>query len=196
MTVLLSYAIMNRRPDFVILKGSVRMTVRLHIIPGSIACFLGPFCSYPGLPAGWINLHRYSAGFKSLRYWPRQWMVCYWLGMRKEGQQPALGFCTLTVLWFYSGTTAFLAVRAGNIKLHNQWMIHSYTLTLACMTLILQLYGLGKWLGLSFDQAYDVVAWFNWRPNLVIAEWLFIPSPLPFVNRAATNQRAKLTGNH
>jgi len=49
-------------------------------------------------------------------------------------------------------------------------MIHSYTLTLACMTLILQLYGLGKWLGLSFDQAYDVVAWFSWRPNLTIAD--------------------------
>lgn len=34
---------------------------------------------------------------------------------------------------------AYLAIRAGNIKLHQQWMIRSYALTLAGVTLRLQL---------------------------------------------------------
>ncbi len=32
--------------------------------------------------------------------------------------------------------------------------------------------------GLNFDEAYDIVAWFCWVPNLIIAEWLFIQMPL------------------
>ncbi len=33
-------------------------------------------------------------------------------------------------------------------------------------------------LELDFDESYDIVAWFSWIPNLVVAEWLFIQSPL------------------
>lgn len=29
-------------------------------------------------------------------------------------------------------------------------------------------------LGFSFDQAYAIVAWLAWIPNLVVAEWLVL----------------------
>jgi len=73
---------------------------------------------------------------------------------------------------------AYIAIRTGNIKLHQQWMIRCYALTLAGVTLRLQLGVFQEIFELDFDESYDIVAWFSWIPNLVLAEWLFIQSPL------------------
>lgn len=71
---------------------------------------------------------------------------------------------------------AYIAIRSGNIKLHQQWMIRCYALTLAGVTLQLGVFQ--EIFELEFDESYDIVAWFSWIPNLVAAEWLFIQSPL------------------
>lgn len=89
-----------------------------------------------------------------------------------------LGFSSLAVFWFYSGMMAYIAIRSGNIKSHQQWMIRCYALTLAGVTLRLQLGVFQEIFELDFDESYDIGAWFSWIPNLVLAEWLFIQSPL------------------
>jgi len=58
------------------------------------------------------------------------------------------------------------------------WVIRCYALTLAGVTLRLQLGVFQEIFELDFDESYDIVAWFSWIPNLVVAEWLFIQSPL------------------
>lgn len=176
-------------PEFKQHFASIPLSARLHIIPGGIALLLGAFQFLPQLRSGWTNLHRYSGRLYVIAVLASAigGFLLAWYAIRSPATR--LGFATLSILWFYSGIMAFLAIRAGNIKLHQQWMIRSYALTLAGVTLRLQLYALGKWLGLSFDQAYDVVAWFSWLPNLIIAEWLFIQSPLPGAKRTAANPR-------
>jgi len=83
------------------------------------------------------------------------------------------------------GSMAYLAVRAGDIVLHQQWMIRSYALTLAAVTLRLQLGVYQQGMGLSFDESYDLVAWSSWIPNLIIAEWLFNQAPIGRSARAS-----------
>ncbi len=52
-------------------------------------------------------------------------------------------------------------------------MTRSYALTLAAVTLRIWL-PMSQVAGIPFADAYQVVAWLCWVPNLVVAEWLII----------------------
>ena len=80
-------------------------------------------------------------------------------------------FTTLSVLWMYFTFQAFYFARAGNFSEHRKFMIRSYALTLSAITL-------RAWkflIVLAFRphpmEAYMLVAWLGWIPNLVFAEW-------------------------
>ncbi len=53
------------------------------------------------------------------------------------------------------------------------WMIRSYALTFAAVTLRIWL-PLSQVAGLPFAQAYPAIAWFCWVPNLIVVEWLIL----------------------
>jgi hypothetical protein len=55
---------------------------------------------------------------------------------------------------------------------HRTWMMRSYALTLAGVSLRLQLLILTGWGGLPFDAVYVVTAWSSWVPNLILCEIL------------------------
>ena len=56
---------------------------------------------------------------------------------------------------------------------HRAWVLRSYALTLAAVTLRLWLPGLHVGLGLPFAEVYQTVAWLAWVPNLIVIElWL------------------------
>ncbi|MFP6805900.1 MAG: hypothetical protein VB957_01695 [Pseudomonadales bacterium] len=57
-------------------------------------------------------------------------------------------------------------------------MIRSYPLTLAGVTLGLELSVSQSYFGLIFDESYAIVAWFSWISNLIFAERQFIQSRL------------------
>lgn len=87
------------------------------------------------------------------------------------GPPTHVGFALLGVLWLYSAALAYRAIRAGRVDEHRRWMIRSFALTFAAVTLRIQLGLFTAGLGWSFDDAYVTVAWLSWVPNLVIAEW-------------------------
>ena len=83
------------------------------------------------------------------------------------------GFGMLAVCWLATTGVAFKQIRAGNISSHQNWMIRSYALTLAAVTLRIYL-GVSQVLGISFEEAYQTISWMAWVPNLIIAEWFFV----------------------
>jgi hypothetical protein len=88
-----------------------------------------------------------------------------------------VGFALLAVMWLASGAQAYLAVRRGDLVRHRRWMIRNFALTFAAVTLRLHLPVLTFGFNVPFDDAYAVVAWLAWVPNLVIAEWLLLEQP-------------------
>jgi hypothetical protein len=54
-------------------------------------------------------------------------------------------------------------------------MIRSYSLCLAAVMLRLYLPA-AQTMGFQFEDAYPVIAWICWVPNLVVAEWFFVRS--------------------
>ena len=93
-----------------------------------------------------------------------------------------LGFVCLAVLWLFSGAVAYRHIRAGRVEQHERWMVINYALTFAAVTLRLWMPVLIGGFGLPFEDAYRIVAWLCWVPNLmvVVSRQSLIASDWPF----------------
>lgn len=87
------------------------------------------------------------------------------------------GFGMLGVLWVATTVTAVARARAGRLSAHRQWMIRSYALCLAAVTLRLYL-PFSQVIGIPFNEAYPAISWLCWVPNLVVAEWFLVRSAI------------------
>ena len=87
------------------------------------------------------------------------------------------GFGMLAVVWLAATATAYAHIRARRIAAHRAWMLRSYALTLAAVTLRIYLPA-SQMLGVSYDAAYPAIAWLCWVPNLIVVEWFLLPRPL------------------
>ena len=81
-----------------------------------------------------------------------------------------LGFGFLAIGWFYTTLNAYTTIKRKEIQKHRKWMIRSYSLTLAAVTLRLWMPILPNLLGISFDDSYIIISWLCWVPNIIIAE--------------------------
>jgi uncharacterized membrane protein len=79
------------------------------------------------------------------------------------------GFALLAVCWLGCTFMAYRHVRAGNIAEHRRWMIRSFALTFAAVTLRIYL-PVSQIAGIAFPVAYSAIAWLCWMPNLLVAE--------------------------
>jgi hypothetical protein len=85
------------------------------------------------------------------------------------GPIAGLGFGLLAVIWLYVTGQGWLTARARRFDEHRRWMIRSFALTFAAVTLRAYM-PLAMLAHLDMDQAYRAIAWLAWVPNLVVAE--------------------------
>ncbi len=85
------------------------------------------------------------------------------------GLAAGTAFAILAVLWLTATGVAYAKVRAGKYAEHRRWMIRSYALTCAALTLRL-IIPTGLLLGVDFPTTYLIAAWGCWTINIVIAE--------------------------
>ena len=79
-------------------------------------------------------------------------------------------FILQCVLWFVFTYLAYMKIRAGDIQSHRQWILRSFALTLAAITLRIYVF-LSSWsYDLAQPEAYATIAWLSWVPNLLICE--------------------------
>jgi uncharacterized membrane protein len=82
------------------------------------------------------------------------------------------GFGSLAVIWITVNLLGWRAAVQGRLVEHRRWMIRSWALTLAAVTLRLYL-PLVMVLDLDFLPAYRAISFLAWVPNLMLAElWL------------------------
>jgi len=82
------------------------------------------------------------------------------------------GFFLLAILWLFTTVMAWKSAMRRDFVVHERWMIRSFALTFAAVTLRLYL-PVVSILGLEFLPAYRIIAWAAWVPNLIGAEiWI------------------------
>jgi uncharacterized membrane protein len=99
------------------------------------------------------------------------------------------GFGLLAVLWLACAATGFRAIRRGDVAAHRRWMVRTFALTYAAVTLRLwlgvmiaaqiALWGVDD--GTAFHRAYLIVPFLSWVPNLLVAEWYLAAHRRPAV---------------
>jgi uncharacterized membrane protein len=163
-----------------------------HLVGGLTAIAIGPWQLNSRLRARALGLHRWLG---------RSYVIAVVVGgvgalslarVSLEGLVTHVGFGMLAVLWLAATLQAYRRIRAGDQVEHQRWMIRSYALTLAAVTLRVYL-ALGQLAGMPFAETYQAVAWVSWVPNLVIAEWWILrpaeaPGP-PLVAARQTSAR-------
>lgn len=87
------------------------------------------------------------------------------------GWVTSLGFITLAIIWFSTTLSAFLAIKKGDIQLHQKMMIYSYAACFSAVTLRIHLPILNM-ITHDFIKAYTIVAWLCWIPNIIVAYFL------------------------
>ncbi len=145
----------------------------IHIACGGVALVLGLLQFHARLRRRFVRWHR-RAGIIYLV------MVClsgtagFILSFSAAtGSIAGWGFRLLSIFWIFATVMAYLRIIKRDITHHREWMIRSYALTLAAVTLRFELaLGLVATQG-DFELVYPVIAFSCWIPNWIIAEcWI------------------------
>jgi len=96
----------------------------------------------------------------------------FYLALHSEGGIIAnIGFSGMALTWLTTSTLAYLSIRKREINEHRNWMIRSYSLAFAAVTLRLWLPIFEIFFGMGFSESYTFIAWLSWVPNLFVAQW-------------------------
>lgn len=160
-------------------SAGVQLAFYLHIGFGGLALLLSPLQFATRLRLRAPRVHRVVGRvvLASIAIGGLAGLVLAPLSL--AGAVGTAGFGLLAVLWLAFAATALLAVLRRDIAAHRRWMVRTFALTYAAVTLRL-------WLGvlipaqmglagvdeqLAFERAYLLVPFLAWVPNLLVAEW-------------------------
>jgi uncharacterized membrane protein len=143
----------------------------IHAVFASIALLVGPWQFLPSIFSRRRSLHR-LLGWIYVSTVAVGWLASLPLALHAHtGATASAGFQVLGVVWLTCTLLGFLDARAGRIVEHRRWMIRSYALTTAAITLRLYVVGSAV-LHIPLGQSYPFIAWLCWIPNAVVGQWL------------------------
>ncbi len=149
-----------------------RVALSVHAVSSSVALIVGPWQFRSSLRIEHLRTHRllgriYAGAVLA------GWLASIPVALHAEtGPIASVGFLALGICWIVSTGLAVSCVLQGDVRRHRLWMIRSYALTAAAITLRLYL-GIVIAAHISFAPAYAVIAWLCWIPNLAAVEIAF-----------------------
>lgn len=156
-----------QKPDFHLTPWVYVLYV--HIVTAMLALIIGPFQIFLKKSQARRRQHRLM-GYIYVISISASGIVGLYLSLFATGGWVAgLGFFGLDVLWVAATWTALRKIIAKDVQAHKEWMLRSYALTFAAVTLRIWLVPLTMLFG-DFEAGYRVVAWFCWVPNLLVIE--------------------------
>lgn len=141
----------------------------VHASLAATALLIGPFQFVPKLRAGLPKVHRWMG-----RIYVFACLIGGGAGLMlawgtSAGPVAQVGFGLLAIGWIVCAARAWRLALARRFIEHRRWMVRSFALTLAAVTLRLYL-PFPPLLGFDFTVGYRAIAWLCWVPNLVVAE--------------------------
>jgi uncharacterized membrane protein len=149
------------------------LAVYAHLAGGAIALALGPFQLNARLRAAHLSVHRWTGRCYVSAVLTGGLAGLVLAGVSQGGLPAHAGFGMLAIVWLTTTGLAVRAIKAGDPTTHRRWMIRSFALTFAAVTLRIYL-PLSQVIGIPFEPAYVTISWLCWVPNLLVAEWLIL----------------------
>lgn len=146
-----------------------------HVLVSGIILLLGIFQINKNWRKRWPKLHRlfgrmYVGGILCFAA-PGGLIMSFFI---LRGPWVLSSFLVQCSLWFLFTYKAYQFIRNGDVKQHQKWILRSYSLTLAAITLRLYVF-ISSWsLDLTQPAAYAIIAWLSWTVNLLVCEMYFV----------------------
>ncbi|CAN5560306.1 hypothetical protein BH23BAC1_BH23BAC1_21830 [soil metagenome] len=142
----------------------------IHIIFGIVSLALGGFQFFKSFRDKNLKLHRKTGIIYVFSVFISGFAGLFLAFFANGGWIASVGFAGLALSWLVSNYFAFTYIKEKDIKNHEFWMIRNYAVTLAAVTLRIWIPVLMIFFALPFIEAYKIVAWLSWLPNLLVAE--------------------------
>ncbi len=148
------------------------LLLQIHAGGGALALLTGPWQFWTWLRQTHREWHRWL-GRTFLLAVAASSMAGFVLSFySEEGWATHSGFALLAIVWFWTAFMGYSTARTRRFQVHREWMVRSFALALAAVTLRVEL-PLLLAAHTSFHAAYITVSWLSWIPNLIVAEcWL------------------------
>ena len=166
------YGLLTSKSNELIASFFYKFGFYTHIIPGGIALLIGWSQFVKKYRNKNIQRHRTIGKIYIITALLSGMGGLYISFFATGGLIVKLGFGVLASLWLITTLSAYSAIRKKKIKQHQNWMIRSYALCLAAVTLRLWQPLLIFVLHVDGRLQYEIVAWLSWVPNIIFAEFL------------------------
>lgn len=149
-----------------------RFALIVHIAGATLALFIGPIQLWTGLSRTKMNIHRltgtlYLSGLAIAVIGA----VAMLPSTAEFALHYAIGIGGLAAAWTVTGGMAFYAIRKRNYDQHKEWMIRSYVVTFAFVTIrVVDDYIPHGDLGMTPADFAGLMAWTSWVVPLMISE--------------------------
>ena len=167
-------SLLGDKPEALLDTGLYLAAFYVHIFLGGISLLAGFTQFFRKVRVRWLGIHKALGKIYVIAVCLSGFAGLGIAFFASGGIVAAAGFAALAILWLYTTLRAYIAIRDRKIRSHQHWMIRSYALCFAAVTLRIYLPTMVVVMGLEFISAYRLVAWLCWIPNLVVAEFLII----------------------
>lgn len=142
----------------------------IHVAASPVALAIGAVQFFPRLRAARPGLHRWLGRTYGLAILAGGVAGLVMAPTAVGGPLAGLGFGLLALAWLFTTGQAVRLAMARRFDEHRRWMIRSFALTFAAVTLRIYL---PMFMGAGFDYPAASVwlAWLCWVPNLLVVEW-------------------------
>lgn len=150
-----------------------------HVVLGALALLIGPLQFARGLRERFPRVHRAMGAASIVAIVGASGAGLVISTVTSAGLIGTLGFGMLAILWATFALLGLRAILRRDVLAHRWWMTRAFALTYAGVTLRLWLpilmavfMAFGSDPGGAFVQAYAIVPFLSWVPNLIVAEWM------------------------
>lgn len=154
------------------------MMIQLHIILAIIALITGPLGLSRKIRMENPILHRWNGRIYVIvivvNILPGYYIALYANG----GMWSTIGFFILNTLWLLTTINGYRFIRKGQVNSHRSWMLRSFFLTFANLTIYIVVTILHYGANLPYGLSYSLGAWLAFTINLVLAEMVIRKSTI------------------
>jgi uncharacterized membrane protein len=145
----------------------------IHIFGGMLALAIGPFQFVKWFRRKYMDLHRKLGKiYVSMILFVAAPTGLYMAFYANGGLYSTLGFICMSVLWFGTTWMAIQTIRNKKVDEHIKWMIRSYAVTFAAVSLRLWVPVCSLLLEMDHNFVIVLTAWISWFINLIVAEFI------------------------
>jgi len=166
-----------------------RLPFLVHVVSSPVSLAVGVLLLWTGFRGLSPRLHRWSGRVYALSILVGGLSAVAMAPGANGGWFASLGFTLVGLVWIGVTGYAVHLARTRQFAAHRRWMIRSYALTFAAVTLRLELLPF-QLAGIAYVDTIPYLVWTSWPLNALIAEWwLRRPVRKPATHSTQTKSR-------